>query len=68
MSLIDFTQQGLTIDTTVFQGLDNYVWTSSRVLGGDGSWHGEYWTVDFSTGLVSASATGNQVLCVQGGP
>jgi hypothetical protein len=70
VSLIDFTQPGPTIDTTTFQGVNSdYAWTSSQVIDANGAWDGHsYWTVDFSSGLVTATATGNQVLCVQGGP
>jgi hypothetical protein len=69
VSLIDFTQPGPTIDTATFQGVSSdYAWTSSQVIDANGAWHGQYWTVDFSSGLVSATADGSQVLCVQGGP
>ncbi len=68
VSLIDFTQPGPTIDTTTFQGVNaGYVWTSSQVIV-NGAWNGNYWTVNFSNGLVSANADGAQVLCIQGGP
>ena len=70
VSLIDFTRPGPTIDTTTFEGVSSdYAWTSSPVIDVNGAWDGHsYWTVDFNTGLVSATADGSQVICVQGGP
>jgi hypothetical protein len=65
VSLIDFTRLNPTIDTTVFTQVngDRYI-TSSRVEPQGTS----YWTVDFSSGLVSNASTPGKVLCVKGGP
>jgi hypothetical protein len=69
VSLIDSTRQP-TIDPVVFAGAQNAkYWTSSSVPG-DGGPSG-WWTVDFSSGLVSIVPTGapspTYVLCVSGG-
>jgi hypothetical protein len=68
VSLIDFTQPSVTINTATFPGVPaDRFWTSSQVAGTSGS-SIQYWTIDFSTGLTSTSAPGHYVLCLQGGP
>jgi hypothetical protein len=68
VSLIDFTQSPITIDTTVFPTVppDRFL-TSSPVIA-DGGATGQYWTIDFSSGETSTTAVGNLVLCLQDGP
>lgn len=69
VSLIDFTRAPLTIDTTIFHGVaSGALWTSSPVIKPPTGPTGAYWTLDFSTGLPSNTATGVAVLCVAGGP
>lgn len=63
-TLIDFTRAPLLIDTTTFHGVTGVAfWTSSPVIGAPS---GTYWTIDWSSGLTSNTATASQVLCVAG--
>ena len=67
VSLIDFTQQP-TINPTAFpQVVADYYRTSSVVMA-DGGPTGKQWSIDFSTGVTSTSATPSAVLCLQDGP
>lgn len=69
VSLIDFTQPlgSPTIDPVTFPGTQPLpYWTSSQVPGDASTL---YWTVDFGTGLVQQTVSGNYyVRCVKEGP
>ncbi len=69
VSLLDFTQAPPLVDPATFNPTGAFAadtfWTSSVALASDGGASG-YWTVDFSTGIVSNVALGHYVLCVEG--
>jgi hypothetical protein len=67
VSLIDFTQSPVTINGQAFPGVtqDRFI-TSSQVIV-DGGPNGQYWIVDFSTGLVATTGAAHYALCLQDG-